>query len=179
MIHKCVSKLTIIGSDNGLSPGRRQAISWTNAGISLIVPSGKNSPLNLHRNSYISIQKMQLKMSSPERRQFCLGPNVLKLTWVNSMETYATCMNCPCYCITLVSLKLFMGGVCYLRLNDGCCLPSWNVTQKPLTRIIEYRRASPIHDSGNTIWRAVGYIWEICPRNCWKQCSYMLLYNTV
>ena len=33
VMHKCVSKLTIIGSDNGLSPGRRQAIIWTNAGI--------------------------------------------------------------------------------------------------------------------------------------------------
>ena len=30
-----VGKLTIIGSDNGLSPGRRQAIIWTNAGIFL------------------------------------------------------------------------------------------------------------------------------------------------
>ena len=29
-------KLTIIGSDNGFSPGRRQAIIWTNAGILLI-----------------------------------------------------------------------------------------------------------------------------------------------
>ena len=29
----CVSKLAIIGSDNGLSPGRRQAIIRTNAGI--------------------------------------------------------------------------------------------------------------------------------------------------
>ena len=28
-----VSKLTIIGLDNGLEPGRRQAIIWTNAGI--------------------------------------------------------------------------------------------------------------------------------------------------
>ena len=28
--HICVSKLTIIGPDNGLSPGRRQAIVWTN-----------------------------------------------------------------------------------------------------------------------------------------------------
>ena len=28
-----VSKITIVGSDNGLSPGQRQAISWTNAGI--------------------------------------------------------------------------------------------------------------------------------------------------
>ena len=34
--HICVSKQTIIGSDNGLSPGRRQAIIWTNAGILLI-----------------------------------------------------------------------------------------------------------------------------------------------
>ena len=31
--HICVSKLTTTGSDNGLSPGRRQAIIWTNAGI--------------------------------------------------------------------------------------------------------------------------------------------------
>ena len=30
--HICFSKLAIIGSDNGLSPGRRQAIIWTNAG---------------------------------------------------------------------------------------------------------------------------------------------------
>ena len=34
--HIYVSKLTIIGSDNGLSPGRRQAIIWTNAEILLI-----------------------------------------------------------------------------------------------------------------------------------------------
>ena len=31
--HICVSKLTIIGSDNSLSLGRRQAIIWTSAGI--------------------------------------------------------------------------------------------------------------------------------------------------
>ena len=37
----------IIGSDNGLSPGRRQAIIWTNAGIQW----------NLKRNSYIFIQE--------------------------------------------------------------------------------------------------------------------------
>ena len=34
--HICVSKLPIIDSYNGLSPGRRQAIIWTNAGILLI-----------------------------------------------------------------------------------------------------------------------------------------------
>ena len=31
--HICVSKLTIIGSDDGLSSGQRQAIIWTNARI--------------------------------------------------------------------------------------------------------------------------------------------------
>ena len=40
--HICISKLTIIGSDNGLSPGRHQAIIWTNAGRLLIGPSGTN-----------------------------------------------------------------------------------------------------------------------------------------
>ena len=40
--HICVNKLTIIGSDDGLSPGRRQAIIWTNAGILLIGPLGTN-----------------------------------------------------------------------------------------------------------------------------------------
>ena len=40
--HICVSKLTIIGSDNGLSPDRRQAIIWTNDGILLIGPLGTN-----------------------------------------------------------------------------------------------------------------------------------------
>ena len=31
MTHICVGKLIIIGSENGLSPDRRQAIIWTNA----------------------------------------------------------------------------------------------------------------------------------------------------
>ena len=40
--HNCIGKLAIIGSDNGLSPGRRQAIIWANAGILLIGPLGTN-----------------------------------------------------------------------------------------------------------------------------------------
>ena len=35
-------KITIIGSDNGLSLGRHQAIIWTNAGILLIGPLQTN-----------------------------------------------------------------------------------------------------------------------------------------
>ena len=42
MTHICVSKLTLIGLDNGLSPGRRQVIIWTNAGILLSRTLGTN-----------------------------------------------------------------------------------------------------------------------------------------
>ena len=42
MTHICVSKLTIIGSDNDLSPGGRQAIIWANDGILLIGPLWSN-----------------------------------------------------------------------------------------------------------------------------------------
>ena len=38
----CFSKLTIIGSDNGLAPRRRQTIIWTDDGILLIGPLGTN-----------------------------------------------------------------------------------------------------------------------------------------
>ena len=40
--HTCISKLTTIGSDNGLSPDQRQAIIWANAGILLTWPLGTN-----------------------------------------------------------------------------------------------------------------------------------------
>ena len=71
--HICVDKLTIIGSENGLSPGRRQAIIWTNA----------NGPLGTHFSEiFIGIQafsfkKTRLKMSSAKWRPFCLGLSVL------------------------------------------------------------------------------------------------------
>ena len=38
--HICVNKQTIIGSDNSLSPGRHQAILWTNGGLLWIGPLG-------------------------------------------------------------------------------------------------------------------------------------------
>ena len=75
--HICVSKITIIGSDNGLSPDRRQAIIWTNAGILLIGPLGTNFSEILFEILTFSFKKMRLKVSSAKRRPFCLGLNVL------------------------------------------------------------------------------------------------------
>ena len=62
--HICVSKLTIIGADNGLSPGRRQAIIYTNDGILLIGPQGTNFSEILIKIHTFSLKKMHLKMSS-------------------------------------------------------------------------------------------------------------------
>ena len=62
--HICVSELTIIGADNGLSPGWRQAIFCTNAGILLIGPQGTNFNEILIEIHIISFNKIHLKMSS-------------------------------------------------------------------------------------------------------------------
>ena len=62
--HICVSKLTIFGSDNGLSPGRRQAIIRTNAGILLFGPLGTNLSGILSEIHTLSFKKMHFKTSS-------------------------------------------------------------------------------------------------------------------
>ena len=85
--HICVAYLTIIDSDNGLSPRRRQAIIWTNAEILLIRPLGTNVSEMLIEIHTFSFKKMHLKMSSAKRRPFCLGLNVLRPTvlWCTDM----------------------------------------------------------------------------------------------
>ena len=77
VMHICVSKQTTIGSDNGLSPGRRQAIIWTNAGILLIGPMGTTFSEILIEIHAFSFKKMCLKISSWKWRPCCLGLNVL------------------------------------------------------------------------------------------------------
>ena len=73
----CVGNLTIIGPDNGLSPGRRQAIIWTNSGILLIGPLGTNFSDILIEIHTFSFTQMRFKLSSGKWRPFCLGLNVL------------------------------------------------------------------------------------------------------
>ena len=68
----------IIGSDNGLSPVRCQAIIWTNAGILLGGPFGTNFSEFLIGIQTFSFRKLHLKTSSAKWRLFCLGLNELK-----------------------------------------------------------------------------------------------------
>ena len=89
MTHICVSELTIIdiGSDNGLWPGRCQAIIWNNPGLFmllLIEPLGTNfSEISIGIQTF-SFKKMHLNMSSAKWRPFCLGLNVLRVNLSHS-----------------------------------------------------------------------------------------------
>ena len=108
--HICVSELTIIGSDNGLSPGRRQAIICNNAGLLLIEPLGTNfSDISIGIQTF-SFKKMHLNMSSGKWRPFCLGLNVLRRVDVQGVSVccwkgvnlcftaYSTCHDRFCRC---------------------------------------------------------------------------------
>ena len=54
----------IIGSDNGLSPVQRQAITWTNADVLSIEPLGKKFSEIRIGIPLFSFKKMYLKLSS-------------------------------------------------------------------------------------------------------------------
>ena len=59
--HICISKLTIIHSDNGLLPERRQNLIWTNAKILLIGHLGTNFSENLIGIKHFHSRKCTLK----------------------------------------------------------------------------------------------------------------------
>ena len=76
--HICVSKLTIIGSDYGLLPGRPQAIIWTNAGILLIGPLGTNfSEIYIKILTFL-FKKMRLKVLSAKMATILSLPQCVK-----------------------------------------------------------------------------------------------------
>ena len=76
VMHICVSKLNSIVSDNGLSPGRRQAITWTNDGILLIGPLGTNFSETFSKIPTFSFKKMHLKTSSAKWLPFFVSASM-------------------------------------------------------------------------------------------------------
>ena len=102
--HIWFSNLTIIGSNNGLSPIWHQAIIWTNA-VSLSF-----EPLRTHfRKIVFQIQtylfkKMHFKMLSGKCQPFCLGLNVL---------------NACCHCLwkSLQHYHIHMSHFCVEKLD--------------------------------------------------------------
>ena len=83
----CVSELTTIGSDNGLSPNLRHAIIWTNAGILLIRALGTNFSAILSEIHIFSFNETQLKTSSAKWRPFRPDLNVITVQWPRKVKT--------------------------------------------------------------------------------------------
>ena len=142
--HICVSKQTIIGSDNGLSPGRRQAIIWTNAGILLIATLGTNFSEILIEIRIFSFKKMGLKVSSAKWWPFCPGLNV---------STNLICCHCEAFIFKAFSNPTVIGlGPCDAWLSrvrntnrDRCSIFHWCY-----------------HDS---IYRKISNIWRTKSQN--------------
>ena len=83
--HICIGNLNIIGSDNGLSPGRRQAIIRSNDGIMVIGPVGTNVKEILIEIHILAFRKLHLDVSSVKWQPFCLGLSVLFTVWRRSV----------------------------------------------------------------------------------------------
>ena len=108
--HICVGKLTIIGSDNGLSPAWRQVIIWTNAGILLIGPLGTNFSEILSKIQSFSFKKMHMKMLSGKWRPCCPGLNVLVYLQSASSSSQQTCLIPKA--IPVCSIELYYLYIC-------------------------------------------------------------------
>ena len=109
--HICVSQLTIIGSDNGLSPCRRQANIWINAGILSIWTLGTHFSEILSEIRTFSFKEMHMKMSSGKCQPFGLGPNVLNMIkkWSKNsvayqVRAYVTWMSCSRYNANIIDI---------------------------------------------------------------------------
>ena len=91
--HICVGKLINIGSDNGLSPGRRQAnhlsLCWN------IVNSTLRNKLqwNINRNWYISIQENAFENVVCEMSAILSRPQCVK-AWNNLCATASEALSC-------------------------------------------------------------------------------------
>ena len=121
MTHICVGNLTIIGSDNGLLPDRRQAIIWTNARILLIGPLGTNFSEILIEIHAFAFKKVHLNMSSGKWRPFCLGLNVLM--WIPAMGRWcviAMASGCVAYVMPVIHMMTSSNGNIF-RVTGHLC----------------------------------------------------------
>ena len=114
--HTCVGKLTHIGSDNGLSPGWRQAIIWPNAGILLNGHMETNFSERLIQIQTFSLTKIRLTRPTLERwatlgHLRSIKPNMIN-TFANLSQTCQLLKN-----IFFLTLKRKLKKWCNIRLN--------------------------------------------------------------
>ena len=102
MMVNLLTHICIIGSNNGLSPGQRQAIIWTNAGILLLAPLGTNFSEILIKIYTFSVMKIHLKCRLWNGGHFISAPMCLRMPY---------CVIWPQYMFTLLK-TVPRSGVC-------------------------------------------------------------------
>ena len=107
-----ISKLTIISSDNGLSPKRRQAIICTNAWILLIATSGTNL-VNSEVKFYIFIQENAFENVFCEMAAILSLPQCVKVAY-GMLQDFVT--------IIIISIRSRTDGCSPFTFQQICAL---------------------------------------------------------
>ena len=160
MTHICVSYWTIISSDNGFSPGRRQAIIWTNAGILLIRSLGTNFSEILSEINTFSFKKMHLKMSS---RPQCVNRKSRKYLFTEippRPRTYIHIYKCCAYAYTYnMNLK-------DMRQNWTCSALLDKIWNPWKTNLLPFTATDPLYPQPDRqkplfFWHRDIYLWPV------------------
>ena len=114
--HICIAYLTIIASDNGLSPSRCQAIIWTNAGILLFRPLGTNFSEILIEIHTFSFKKMHIKISTCEKVPILFRPQCVK--HASSIDAFKSSQKICLYNVVypLIQWFLFCMNILFVTL---------------------------------------------------------------
>ena len=117
--HICVSKIIIIGPDNGLSPGQCQAIIWTNAGILLIRTFHFSGILSeIHT---VSFQKMHLKcrleMTAISFRLQCVNDISVSLKIITESKSKALLIRILRWLRRIIEI-IILWEKWYLKMNN-------------------------------------------------------------
>ena len=171
-----------------MSPGRRQAIIWTIAGIYIIRTSGTNDIEVLSDIYSFSFKKMHVKMSSAKRWQFSLGLNLLNPTelccfmvlckFYMSIQLYVTSNKVVWYLIRLVSFNLIwnnrslqhydmvipkLGWFCVWTRPVGDERRRYKVKLSLIGRT--HTRNHPCKVTSNSLWQCT-FLVDVCI--CWR-----------
>ena len=194
MTHICVSKPTIVGSDNGLSPGRRLDIIWFNAGIMLIRPLGTNFSeilIEIH-NATFSLKKMHLQISSGNGGHFVsasvcwqiiyhepLGISASPITIIDSLtpnvllflhEWYRGTYDHECICrlhdIEALSVMMTSSNGNIFRVTGPLCGEFTGPGEFPTQR--------PVTQNKRLSKQTWGWWFETLSWSLWRHCNVLL-----
>ena len=130
-----------IGSDNGLSPVRRQAITWTNAHLLSIGPLGTKFGQIRIKTHKFSFKKMHFK-SSAKRRPFCPGEDELTYTWVRRpfhkwlMSLHLTHWGWDK--MDAISQRAFSNALLSIKMHEFLLKFHWNLFRRVQSTIFQH-----------------------------------------